>query len=115
MNKRTLQAQQRQSQLYQQQENADILYSVNWAAELDTDTISSSEWLQNTGTGSITDDSNTTTTASARIKGNVGKQRITNKITTASGNIMERQVIINVLSNTDRHADDYYFYGRGVF
>ncbi len=113
MNKYTLQAQQRQSQTYQQQENSDILYTVNYAAELDTDTIVSSEWLQNTGTGSITDESNTTNSTSARIKGNVGKQRVTNKITTASGNIMERQLIIKVLSNTDLAADDYYYYGRG--
>ncbi len=108
----TLQAKQRQSQLFQQQENANILYSVNWSAELDTDTIVSSTWTQNTGTGSITDESNTPNSASARIKGNVGKQRITNQITTASGNVMERQVIVKVLSNTDRYADDYYYYGH---
>jgi len=115
MHKRTLQALQRQSQVFQQQENADLLYTVNYAAELDTDTIISSEWLQNTGTGSITSESNTTNTASARIKGNIGKQRITNKITTASGNIHERQVIIKVLPNTDRLGDDYFYWGRRGF
>ncbi len=194
----TLQAKQRQSQLFQQQENANILYSVNWSAELDTDNIIKSTWAVNSGTGSITDDnrvistnnfgtsvnsvnnlrmisfSNQTETlvgdyieftnlsgvdqsqvdffstgrflvlssdssfveianngftssisgtlnrlkpnslkqSSVRIKGNVGKVRVTNQITTESGNIMERQVIVNVLSNTDRYADDYYYYGH---
>lgn len=111
----TLQAKQRQSQLFQQQENSNILYSVNWAAELDTDTIVSSTWVQNTGTGSISDESNTPNTTSVRIKGNIGKQRITNQITTASGNVMERQVVVNVLSNTNRISDDYYYCGRTGF
>jgi len=198
-----LQAKQRQSQLFQQQENAEILYSVNWAAELDTDVIVESTWVQNTGTGLVTEVINQANagqiansgfnglttrlvlglpsilvagdvitmhdilgtqqemndyyengrfvillspssqiidiennngftgifnsgnvdlvskeesyTTSARIKGNVGKHRITNKIRTESGNTMERQIILNVLSNTDQHYDDYCYTGRGGF
>jgi len=107
MTKNTLEAKQRQSQLYQQQENASILRTVNWSAELDTDTISASEWKSEYSGASIADESNTANTASARVSGDVGKHTITNKITTSSGNIMERQLIIKIHDNNADAGQDY--------
>lgn len=95
----TLQARQKQSQLFSQHENAAILYSVNWAAELDTDTISTSTWTTEASGSTITDETNTTNSASARLSGDVGQHVVTNKVVTAAGDTKERQLIIQVRDN----------------
>ena len=105
--KNVLEAKQRQNQLFEQQENSDILRTVNWAAELDTDTIATSTWTLETTGATLADEANTTTTASARISGYPGKHLITNKITTAAGNTMERQIIIKVYANDMRLVSHY--------
>ena len=105
--KNVLEAKQRQNQLFEQQENSAILRTVNWSAELDTDTIATSTWTLETTGATLADEANTTTAASARISGDTGKHLITNKITTAAGNTMERQIIIKVHANDMRLVSDY--------
>lgn len=102
-NKRTLNA--RWTELKAKQtENAAETYTVNWAAELDTDTISTSTWSTEDSGATIANEANTTTTASARLSGDVGRYRIINKIVTAAGDTMERYIDLTVMEN-----DLYYF------
>lgn len=107
MPNRTLQARQRKSQMFEQQENAEILYAVNWNAELDTDTISSSTWTEETSGATLADETNTTTSASVRVSGDRGQHLITNKIVTTNGDTMERQLIVKVLDNDIGVTSDY--------
>ena len=86
-------------ELFQQQENAEILYTVNWAAELDTDAILTSTWSQESTSGTIANEANDSTTASARLSGDPGEYVFTNKVTTASGDVKERQIVLIVNSN----------------
>ena len=104
----TLQARQRQNQLFQQHENAAVLYTVNWAAELDADTISTSTWTEETSGATLSAEANTTTTASVRVKGSAGQRHVvTNKIVTASGDTKERQILVKVHDNTHEYVMDY--------
>ena len=105
--KNVLEAKQRQNQIFEQQENSAILRTVNWSAELGIDTISASTWTQETTGATLADEANTTATASVRISGDPGKHLITNKITTAAGNTMERQLIIKVHANDMQLVSDY--------
>jgi len=72
-------------------------YQVNWSDWLDTDTISTSAFVVQTG---ITKDSssNTTTTATVWLSGGTNGSRyvITNTITTSDGRTAERSFIIKV-------------------
>ena len=97
---KTLQARQRQSQLFQQQENSAILYSVNWASELNTDTIDTSSWTEETSGATLADETNTTNSTSVRVSGKQGRHIITNKITTTAGDTRERQLIVKILDNS---------------
>lgn len=106
----TLEARQRQNQLFSQHENAAILRTINWAAELDTDTISTSTWTAEQSGVTIADEANTTTTASARLSGDPGRKVVTNKIVTASGDIKERQILIQVKNNDSDYISDYCGY-----
>ena len=103
----TLQSRSRQNQTFLQQENSAILYSVNWAAQLDTDTISSSTWTAENSGATLSDETNTTNSTSVRVTGDPGKRLITNKIVTASGNTLERQLIIKILDNNRAFVSDY--------
>ena len=72
-------------------------YQIDWSDWLDTDTISTSAWVVQTG---ITKDSssNTTTTATVWLSGGTNGSRyvITNTITTSDGRTAERSFIIKV-------------------
>jgi len=103
----TLEARQNQWQLFQQYENAAKTYTVNWAAELDTDTISTSTWTAETSGATIASESNTTTTTSARLSGDPGYKVLTNKIVTAAGDTMERQVHLKIHDNSAHFKSDY--------
>ena len=101
----------------QQTENADQTYTVNWATELDTDTISSSDWTSEDNGVTITNKANTTTQASCRLSGDVGRYRVVNKIVTAGGDTMERYINLEIMDN-DYYVDtgsDYWLGYRGYW
>lgn len=94
---RTINALQNRIVNYQQSENAELDYIINWDAVLGSDTITTSTW-QSSGALTIAP-SNTTKTATAIVKGNPGIYKLTNKITTASGITDERQIKLKICVN----------------
>ena len=100
--------------IFRQQENEAILRTVNWAGELDTDTISTSTWTAENSGSTIASEANTTTTTSARLSGTPGRYLFTNKITTAAGDTREHQVEVEVLNNDRNLVNDYQGFGLWV-
>lgn len=102
---RTINALQGREFNFQQSENSVLGYTVNWAAVLNTDTISTSTW---TGAGvSISGAANTTLTATAKINGSPGNYTIVNKIVTAAGITDERLIRLKIIRNVSYVAGDY--------
>ncbi len=84
-----------------QNENEAVRYTINWAGDLDTDTISSDTWTNEDGGLTIAAESNTTTTSICRLSsGSPGKYRIECKIVTAAGDSLERVIELHVASNS---------------
>lgn len=96
---------------FRQQENAALTYTVNWAGQLDSDTISTSTWSSEDSGVTISGESNTTTEASARVTGaNPGTYRVVNKIVTAGGDTDERVIIVRVDDNDNQvNGSDYWY------
>ena len=93
----------------EQHENAAITYTVNYAAELDTDTISTSTWSSEDSGVTIANEANTTTQASCRLSGNIGCYRVVNKIVTAAGDTIERYVDLRIRDNSKSwYSYDYW-------
>lgn len=111
VNKRNLNARNPELIASQTEDSAQT-YTVNWAVELDTDTISTSTWTAEDSGANIANQSNTTTTASARLSGDVGRYRIINKIVTAAGDTMERFIDLTVEENDKYYATDWGYYNR---
>jgi len=88
-----------------QSENADLNYTVNWGAQIDTATISTSTWASEDNI-TITNQANSTTKASANLKADIGTHRVINKITTTDGQTDERMFILTVTDN-DGYERDY--------
>lgn len=107
MHSTTLNALQHRMLDFRQEENAAVTYVVNWAAFLDGDTISTSSWSTEDGSLTIANEANTTTTASCRLSGDVGKYRAVNKIVTAAGDTHERYIDLAIRDNTSGYAYDY--------
>jgi hypothetical protein len=84
----------------EQNENAAITYTVNYAAEIDTDTISTSTWSSEDSGVTIANEANTTTQASCRLSGDTGCYRVVNKIVTAGGDTLERFIDLRIRDNT---------------
>lgn len=82
--------------------------TINWAGELDTDTISTSTWTAENSGSTIANEASTNTTASARLSGTPGAYLFTNKITTAAGDTREQQIEVQVLKNDRAIVRDYY-------
>jgi len=101
---RTLQALSQDRLKASQNENAALNYSVNWGAQIDTATISTSTWTSEDNV-TIASESNTTTTASAILSGGVGTYRVVNKITTSDGQTDERIFLITIRENDDYLRD----------
>lgn len=72
-------------------------YTVDWDSWLSTDTISSSDWVIESG---ITEDSasNTTTTATVWLSGGTAgtRYKVTNRIVTAEGRTADRSFYVSV-------------------
>jgi len=93
--------------ILEQLENEALLRTINWAGELDTDTIDTSTWTAENSGSTIANEANTTTTASARLSGTPGRYLFTNKITTANGNTLEHQIELIVKDNDRVSQSDY--------
>lgn len=87
-----------------QRENADLDYTINWAGELDTATISSSDWSTEDSV-TIANETNTTTTASCDLTGEPGRYRVVNQITDSNGNVDERIIELTILENSQDYSD----------
>ena len=96
INDRTLNAVQGKTFACQQSENAALGYTINWAAVLQADTIAISLWSSKSTAVAIASTANTDSTASCKISGTVGRHVITNKITTAAGEVDERQISLTI-------------------
>jgi hypothetical protein len=74
-------------------------YVLNWAARLGSDTITQSVWSVAPTGLTIGDQSFTTTTATVWLGGGERNKlyRLTNRVTTAAGRIMEETVTLQVL------------------
>lgn len=74
-------------------------YKIDWSARLvDDDTIVGSEWVQVPDDLTIDSDDFDDTSATVWLSGGViGKnQRLTNRVTTAAGRVMDQSVLINL-------------------
>jgi len=107
MHSTTVNALQQRRSCFQQEENAAITYTINWAAFLDGDDVSTSTWSTEDGGLTIANEANDTTTASARLSGDPGRYRAVNKVVTAAGDTHERYVDVTIHDNTSGYAYDY--------
>jgi hypothetical protein len=75
-----------------------VTFSVNWAAYLSSDTITSSVWIVPTGITQVSV-SNTSTQANIMLQGGtLGKiYRLLNRITTSSNEIVDQSVDIEII------------------
>jgi len=83
--------------LFTQDPSARLDYTVDWSAELGTDTIATSTWVVADGL-TASAQSNTTTTASVFVSGGTAgvSYILANTITTAGGRIDTRHIQLNV-------------------
>lgn len=93
---------------FSQSENADLIYQGGWAATIQPGTISDSTWTVESGSVTITNKSNTTTTTTAQIAGEVGESIIVNKVTLADGQADERKILLKITANDTPVINDDY-------
>ena len=105
-NRRTLNARYREL-IAKQTENAALTYTINYAAELDTDTVSSSTWSSEDSGVTIANDANTTTQTSCRLSGDTGRFRVVNKVVTTNGDIYERYIDLRIIDNSKYYWPDF--------
>jgi len=90
----------------QQSEHAQLPYTVDYASLLGADTIATSEWLT-VGRVTISNATNTNTTATAILSGQPGRSVVINKITTAAGIVDERIIRLTITRNDTGLVEDY--------
>ena len=92
-------------------ENGARTFTINYAPEFafssPGDTISTSTWSAEGSGATISSESNTTLTTSARLSGDIGHHRIVNKIVTTNGDTIERFIDLYI-----RRNDEYLGYWR---
>ena len=73
-------------------------YSIAWTAPLNGDTISSSTFSVETGSVTIADSDNTTTSTSFALSGGtIGETaQLLNSVTTSAGETLEQRVLVRV-------------------
>ena len=86
------------SPAFKQSENSALKYQFNYAALLQTDTISTSSFTSSPLL-TIASPTSTTTTATATISGRPGWYDLINKIVTASGQTEERKLRLHITRN----------------
>ena len=77
--------------------NAVLDFTINWAAFLGVDTISSDSWTVPVGVSSVTE-TNTTTTSTIWLSGGTSgtKYPLTNRVVTAGGRTDDRTIYVLV-------------------
>ena len=96
-----------------QAENDAITYTINYAAQLNGDTISSSTWSSEDDGVTIANTSNTTLVTSCRLSGDIGRYNVVNKVVTTAGDTIERFIDVIIDDNTRLFTDnDYWLSGR---
>lgn len=105
---RTIQALTHKRQRAQQSENADLDYSVNWAAVLAADTISTSAW-ESSPSLTISSETKSGNVTAANLTGSPGEYVVTNKIVSAAGITDERIFHLLITDNDEpvTAGDDY--------
>lgn len=94
--------------LFSQQEDADLDYTVNWIGRIGTDTISTSSWELEGGSGlTISSESNTTTTGTARLTGDTGRYLLTSTAVLSTGETMQFQFELIIKHNNRGTINDY--------
>ena len=78
--------------------NDNYSYTVQWSAELDADTISTSTWTLDSGITNDADSHDSATTTTSDLSGGTAgtNYKLTNNITTAAGNVHEKNIYIKV-------------------
>ena len=106
MKPRVFYANQRRYQEFTQSENATLDYTIDWTVQNGSATISTSTWESRDGV-TISNTSNTTTTAKASLNAKPGNYRATNKITDSNGAIDIRHIdlIVSVDDNPSQSTD----------
>jgi len=106
---RTIQALTHKRQRAQQSENADLDYSVNWAAVLAADTISTSAWESTPSGLTISSEAKSGNVAAANLTGSPGEYTVVNKIVSAAGVTDERIFHLRITDNDApvTAGDDY--------
>lgn len=95
---------------FPQSEDSDLIYVGNWSAVVQGLTIATSEWTVESGSVTITNESNTTTTTTAQITGDPGESIIVNKVTLSDGQVDEHKVLLKIKANdTPVINNDYGF------
>jgi len=84
-------------QTFTKDPNANLDYTIDWAAWLDGDTIDTSDWTVPTGL-TKTDETNDTTSATVWLSGGAvgARYSVVNRITTAEGRTEDRTLTIVV-------------------
>ncbi len=91
-----------------QNENEAVRYTMNWAGDLDVDTISSDSWTNESGGLTIAAETNTTTTSVCRLSASdPGCYRVVNQVVTVAGDTMERIIELRVGENNPGSLLDY--------
>lgn len=93
---------------YSQSEDADLTYSGNWGPTIQTATITTSTWTVEDGSVTISNESNTDSTTSATITGEVGESIITNKVVLSDGQTDERKILLKIKANDIPSINDDY-------
>lgn len=92
--------------IIRQKENENRYHTMNWAGDLDTATISSSDWSTE-GSITIANESNATYTATCQLSGTPGRYRVVNQITDSGGNVLERLLDVRIEDNSFDSVPDY--------
>jgi len=100
--------------IFSQFEDSDLDYTINYIGRLGSDTIATSVWELENGSGlTISGESNDSTTVTARITGDNGRYLITNTITLSTGETMQSQIQVIIKRNDMSIISDYR--DRGIF
>lgn len=81
--------------------NESRAYAIDWSDHLGSDTISTSDWAVVTGSVTISDETNTTTTATVLLAGGTIMEtaELCNTMTTDGGETLEQSIRVRVRKN----------------
>jgi hypothetical protein len=109
--KRTINALIQRSGRFQQSENSNLKYQVNYQPILGASgTISTSTWTTESGSLTLTNEASADGITSVLVTGSIGEHRLVNKIVTGDGETYERIFRIKITDNDgDLPTTDYWW------